>query len=139
MLPGDARLYELDGIIEAQVSWRTHEEIWRRWRKWASAKEGGDALRARIATLRDDVAKRKGALCQEWGAALEHAARKYATLDRAIQTGLPLSLEEFERGIENSQRGVIENSQRGVIESSQRGVIESSQRGVIESSATARG
>ena len=95
-LPGDARLYVLDGVTPSQVTWQVHEETLQRWRRWRMAKEEGSALRARIEALREGVASRSGDLCREWGRALDRVVVKYSRLDRAQTTQLPLTRSLFE-------------------------------------------
>ena len=102
-LPGDPRLYVLDGVRPSQITWEVREETLRRWREWRMAKEEGNALRARIAALR--VVPRSGDLCQQWDKALKRVVAKYSRLDQAQKTGLPLSLDGFEE--KSGTRGML--------------------------------
>ena len=97
-LPGDPRLYAfVEGANASYLSKDDHATNLEEWRSWNAAKEKGDALRQRIASLKRQMPHRTGDLCQPWGDAVARMMAKYRALERAKQTKLPLSLYAFER------------------------------------------
>lgn len=105
---GDARLYILEGVHASQIRDDTHEQTLERWREWTEAKAKGDELRNRIANLRSAIPHRNGDLCKPWGGALESVALRHGNLRRASRSGLPLTLNQFER--KSGIRGKFDNA-----------------------------
>ena len=95
-LPGDSRLYILDGVTAKHIDDSTHEHTLRRWRAWRHTKHAAEELSSRIKSLSQDISSRHGGLLQAWGPSYELFVLKYHRLNRAMDTRLPLTSTLFE-------------------------------------------
>ena len=91
-------LYSLDtGVSERQITAEVHEMTKRRYRRWEEARAEAEELRKRIHELRQEMPLRNGPLLREWAEPMTFTVYKYATLQRALKTGLPITAEDFEK------------------------------------------